>query len=282
MNLLEYILERQRIHEARVAGLPAPWTTDRTLQTTKFCCVIRDDDRTSREAREIVQGLPRETALAAALSFRLYNRVSTLQALVAAGAYDHRGPTASGKVLEVLESLPMVFNTTAYRVTVRGGLWNLPTIARMIALGARAAREEWQPRRTAELTCQALSGMLEAGPFLCYQIMQDLRWLGHRYEDERSWCVVGPGAVRALQRMEGEYDRARQDELKARPMNRGRTEGAKSASDVETARWLPKMRALLPGLPDYVNMFELEHNLCEWDKYMRVSSGEAKGLSYKP
>lgn len=280
MNLLQYITERQRIHELRQSGAPAPWTTDPVLQRTKFCCVVRDDDRTSREAREIVSVLPPETALAAALSFRLYNRVSTLRALVEASAFDFRGPSASGSVLGILEDLPMVFNTTAYRVSVKGGLWNLPTVARMIALGARAAREGWQPRRTAELTCQALSGMLEAGPFLCYQIMQDLRWLGHCYEDERSWAIVGPGAIRGLERFHGEYDEAAQAARRDRG-SKGRSQEV--ALDVRAQPGhLRRMREILPGLPDYVNMFELEHNLCEWDKYCRVSSGEAKGLPYKP
>ena len=33
---------------------------------------------------------------------------------------------------------------------------------------------------------------------------------------------------------------------------------------------------------DRFNMFELEHNLCEFDKYCRVVSGESKGKKFEP
>jgi alpha-glutamyl/putrescinyl thymine pyrophosphorylase clade 1 len=57
-RFLYYVRERQAIYERRAAGAPSPWTDDDILRRTKFCCVLRDDDRTSREARRIILDLP--------------------------------------------------------------------------------------------------------------------------------------------------------------------------------------------------------------------------------
>jgi hypothetical protein len=41
---------------------------------------------------------------------------------------------------------------------------------------------------------------------------------------------------------------------------------------------LAEAREFLPRL----TMFEIEHNLCEWDKYCRIATGETRGQSFKP
>lgn len=48
---------------------------------------------------------------------------------------------------------------------------------------------------------------------------------------------------------------------------------------------LPLMRELLVAtreIESRMNMMEIEHNLCEYDKYERLVSGETKGASFKP
>jgi hypothetical protein len=262
-----YLQERRRVQERKEAGEPAPWTDDPHLQSKFFCCVERDDDRTSRAARAIIQALPAEEQLAPAMFFRLVNRAETLQAILSSGA------RTSAEVHDVLAGLEVVFNTIAYRVQVKGGLWNLPTVSRMIARSWKVVREDWKPRKTAQYTCDALRGALELGPFIAYQAMQDIRWTNHRYEDESTWCFVGPGAVRGLKRMQGTMEAADMD-----MSSRGRLRN-KAADETEQVRLLPLIRELAEQ--SGLSAFDVEHNLCEYDKLSRLRNKETGGRAYK-
>jgi len=274
--LLHYVRLRREVQARRGAGGPAPWSDDPVLASRHFCCVIRDDDRTSREARATIQALPPEQGWAAALTFRLYNRPGTLDALLAAGAYD-RG---ADEACRVLEALPMVFNTVAYRITLEGGLWNLGSLARAISRGQRMARRSWRPREQARHAVAQLQGELGIGPFLAYQVMQDLRWVGVVFEDEQSWCLLGGGAVRGITRLQGQYSaQKRVDYRFDHNTISGKDQGVLyQRHQADLLELLAALRELEPR----ANMFELEHNLCEYDKFERVRSGETGGRRWRP
>src|SRR5688572_159097 len=102
-----YLRERLALQRRREAGAPRPWTEDPILHRYKFCCVYRDDDRTSREARAVILALPPGDRLRALLGFRLYNRVSTLEKL-----------RDSGWNLDILRTINPVFNTLAYKINL--------------------------------------------------------------------------------------------------------------------------------------------------------------------
>jgi hypothetical protein len=275
-SFLAYVRERKLIQQRREAGAPFPWTDDPVLRSKKFCCVLRDDDRTSREAKAIILALPEGQRLGAALGFRLYNRVSTLEALRDRGVF----VSGSGDEAQVIFSgPPPVINATAYKISVKGGLFNLKTIASMVALASRRAKV-FEPRRKAELTCQVIRGTVGSGAFVAYQTMQDLRWILGSFDDEGSWCILGKGATRACARLLGLYTPKHWTE---------RTDGSSTelgfSMSKEDMVLQPKALAFLSLLhrqtPD-LNMFDLEHNLCEWDKLERVRSGEGENRSWKP
>ena len=118
-------------------------------------------------------------------------------------------------------------------------------------------------------------------PFMSYQIMQDIRWTGHRYGDEDTWAWVGPGAARGLLRLAGTYGAPRTWEDR-------RNDNQSIA--MKTTHFPPAMRepmgALLAEakerLGPHITMHEIEHNLCEWDKYCRIVTGESKGRRFVP
>jgi hypothetical protein len=286
-RFLSYVTERQRIHERRAAGDPPPWTTDPVLASKKFCCVVRDDDRTSREAWTAITSIPTaEHRLGATLGFRMYNRVSTLEALDANNWQD---------IPAIMAGLDPAINATAYKISVKGGLFNLRTIASMVNTAWRR-RLDFEPRRRAELTCAAVRGAVGCGPFIAYQTTQDLRWLYGSYEDEDTWCVVGLGACRGLSRLAGSYEPMRWDQKQARGNSEeelyarklGFNIRAQERGDLSLPRRalelmapiLDAMRAALPHVR--LNLFEVEHNLCEWDKWERITAGEGPGRSWRP
>lgn len=262
-----YIDERKVVGERRLAGEPWPWSQDPIFQTKFFCNVLRDNDRTSKEAREFIQALSPSEQLPATMWFRIVNRVDTLKAIVASGQ------RKADQIEAILNDLPMVFNTVAYRVQVKGGLWNKPSVSKMISRAYRVVvTDEWRPRKLAQYTCDALRGALDMGPFLAYQAMQDIRWTGHRYEDENSWCYIGPGAYRGIRRLTGEF--------KATDLvmgHRNRLQGS-APSEGEQIAILPLIKELVGHLG--INAFEIEHNLCEFDKIERIRNGETGGRSY--
>ncbi len=99
------------------------------------------------------------------------------------------------------------------------------------------------------------------GPFLAYEVVTDLthtHYLCHA-PDLDTFANAGPGAVRGLNRLAG------------RPLD----------ATLEPAEALREMRALLrqagrklpPSFPT-VHLREIEHSLCEFDKYERVRLGQ--------
>lgn len=289
-QLMGYIAERRATQVRREAGGPRPWTADPVLASKKFCCVIRDDDRTSRDAQKTIQGFCNATErMGATLSFRLYNRVETLRALHSAGVFSRRGEGA----LEVLQGLSPALNTAAYKISVKGGLFNIEGIAQLIRQAVRRAAD-FEPRQRAELTCSSIRGAVGCGTFLSYQIMQDVRWLTGSFSDEKEWCAIGLGALRGLARLSGQYEARHWTEKQGR----GNAEEEMYARDLginirlqergdlalpAAARRLMEpvlveMDRVLPG----ATMFDLEHNLCEWDKYERIKAGEGTGRNWEP
>lgn len=110
------------------------------------------------------------------------------------------------------------------------------------------------------------------GDFMAYEIVSDLRWtmVLDRAPDINTWANAGPGAMRGLNRLHG------------RRLNFGQ----------KKEKWNKEMQEILQLSRDPQNwphqnrpleMREVEHSLCEFDKYCRVDNGEGKPRGvYKP
>jgi alpha-glutamyl/putrescinyl thymine pyrophosphorylase clade 1 len=277
-DYVRYVCARQAATDRRQRGEPWPWSDDPTIRSYTFCSAIRDDDRTSREARQLILDLPEPLRLGAALTFRLYNRIDTLAALRDAGALEAR---SSEPIKAVFGTLSAVIST-AFKLNVGGQLNDKNAIARGVYLGLRAARNgDFVRRRSAQITTQAIKGTLGVGPFVAYQIMQDLRWLFGSYDDEMLWCVMGPGAVRGARRIANTYE--------VGAFGEGKTKYKKHDDLRIDGEFRHLLLAALDALRESdlssrerINMFEVEHNLCELDKYERTRTGEWKGRPFRP
>jgi hypothetical protein len=271
--LLSYVRLRREAQARREAGGPPPWSNNAIIASRHFCCVIRDDDRTSRDAKVIIDGLSPQEAWPAAMTFRLYNRPSTLRALLSPCVLFAPVPEIEAR----LRALPVVFNTVAYRVTLKGGLWNLPTLAQTVYRAARLVRQGWRPRERAEHCVQQLQGELGIGPFLAYQVMQDLRWLRGPFDDEDEWCLVGGGAALGVDHLTKNYSTPKFTKVGHRVDHNV----SRFLSKVELPRWKQLLEVLKIEEPR-ANMFELEHNLCEYRKWEGIRQGEVNGRRWSP
>jgi hypothetical protein len=164
-NYSRYACARQDATDRRERGEPQPWSADPIIRDYRFCSVVRDDDRTSREAKRLILALPEPLRRGAALTFRLYNRPETLIALRDAGALEAR---SSDPIKAVFAQIGVVIST-AFKINVGGKLNDKDTIAYSVFRGLRAARNgDFVPRRSAQLTTQAIMGVIGNSPFLAY------------------------------------------------------------------------------------------------------------------
>lgn len=108
------------------------------------------------------------------------------------------------------------------------------------------------------------------GPFLSYEVVTDMRHTRYlrNASDIMTWANAGPGAIRGLNRIAGwpiTYNATQQE-------------------------YNEMMRELLRVSPQYLakyvpplEMRDVEHCLCEYDKYLRVKLGEGRPRSkYTP
>lgn len=292
---------RHEITLARRAGLPHPWTDDAILATYRFTNVFRELDRVTlwidEHVRRPLDAMlergeiePWQVVLGIVLA-RTFNRTETLEMIfcqecMITGAipgwdYITGDPGNSGKAytlndlhVYMLSKCSPPWVTGAYIVKtpdamdkLAGALWiverareRLPTLAR---------------DRSFACSMQALHADLVTLPYLggftAYEIVSDVRWteVGRGWPDIMSWAHAGPGAIRGLHRVHG----------------RDHTKGLPIAQSLAEMRDLLRMSVSWTGAvwegeqpkdwPAW-EMREVEHTLCEWDKYERARLGQGR------
>lgn len=269
-----YARSRHNIYLARQAGAPrAEWTQDPILQKFRFCNVFRELDRVTIWFRENLReplGADLAGQLRAAVIFRYLNRIETgeeikgvllkgmvlrfalddiehrLREVVAAGrpilngAYMIKTPLRKDKVTGLLEIW-------------RGLLHHEDETALMIFRG-----------RSLQAATELLAQGHYVGPFMAYEIVTDLRHtqLLSGASDIMTWANPGPGAMRGASRVAG---------LVAAELSR--------SNKAHVAQVMELMQQLLAASRDPFHwpaewpaweMRDVEHNLCEFDKYERA------------
>ena len=205
--------------------------------------------------------------------FRYINWQPTLKVLVESGVL---GDTrATQKILEDLKAAKVkTLGASAYKINTPRGVWKLNGIAEQIT----RLYNMTQPRAdSARQTWVKLKGM-RVGPFIAYQILQDMRWVHGQWPDELEWAFVGPGAARGLLRLQGRYKAGDWKSRRHDDTNLGMQSSDLGRFKGPMLDLLEEARA---ALGPSINLFEVEHNLCEWDKYCRIHTGESKGRPFR-
>ena len=277
------MLARHRIYLARQSGQPKPWTADKILQSYRFCNVYRELDTVTQWIRvNIREKYAKHRDLWFMLCIaRHFNWPPTLEALMRAYAWVGEGWFAHKAGL-VLSRLPGQVYTGAYMI-------NPPTTAELRALPKQHRTKAWwsclvvlsnlyaqrvrlraafEDMDTLWGAQQMLLGHRGWAGFMCYEVVSDLRWT--RYlkdaEDIDTWAHLGPGALRGLQRLHG------------RPLSH------RPPQDLALREARVVLKALWTDWPRGRNwpkleLREVEHSLCEFDKYERVRLGEGRPRS---
>lgn len=251
--LFRWMVERQNIFEFRKQGHPWPWTMDPILQQHRFCNVFREDDKVTVWFRENIRdktsrNLHHEifnTAL-----FRWFNRPETARVLLNAGVYRVWNVDTCIAALAPLHTVC----TAAYIINTPPGQPKKVSIPLMLdILHQRLYREQPMPD-TLKGMWSWLQGQERLGPFTAYEIVTDLRHtVLDNAPDILTWANPGPGALRGLRRLgfRGSFEQAMYHLLQS-----------------------PHAVAFEQQFVRKLEMREIEHSLCELDKYLRVRNNE--------
>ena len=270
-----WITERQQIYERRLAGDPKPWTKDEILQSYRFCNVFRELDTTTawirQHWREPYKDYPNLWfAMAVA---RLFNYIPTLEAI---GFPDPWEPKHVIEVLRERKKQGLKVFTSAYMLTgTLGGdkieQVTMKCLDKLYRHGcppclAQMNLPKFRQRTTLEDAFNWFNGMPGIGRFLAYEIVTDLRHTHYlnKSPDIMTWANAGPGAKRGLLRyFEGRPDPKPQlPERVALEQMRHLLEQSKTE--------------LPPQIAKKFEMRDIEHSLCEYDKYMRALKSEGR------
>jgi len=249
-----WINERHRIWCKRNEGKPKPWTKDVILRQYKFTNAFRELDRGTLVLRKFLLPILDPTAIVRNLCcYRYFNHPenATFGPVYNLGTYIGwlRARKAAGLQLF----------TGAYMTAGAAGEDKLSTYH-------RALEQSWDDAPRIVKLCELKSmevifdHMLDwfiVGKFVAYELVCDLRFtpLLENATDKLTWSSVGPGARRGLGRL-------------GLPM--------RLESMVDLLQMSHEENCLEKHVRDAPVPFELreiEHSLCEFDKYERVRTG---------
>jgi site-specific DNA-adenine methylase len=272
-RLIDFIVERWRIHQRRAAGQPKPWTQDPILQNNRFCNVFREWDT---ETVWITTHWRAPHSDDPDLWFALVvaRMVNWHETLAAIGYPVPWCPEHFVTVLEERQKRGAKVFTGAYTIPAAQ---NCPGskaqyLAEKILTPMWHSRERLRRLRDGTLA-QAHALLMQChglGSFLAGQIVADLKYVPplSQASDWWSWAAPGPGSQRGLNRVLG------------RPTNA-------SWAEAEWLRCLEPLHAVIGPRMTAANMprmhaQDLQNSLCEWDKYERFRLGEGKPRSRYP
>lgn len=272
--------ERELIRYRRSIGCSRDaWTDNAILREYRFCNVFREDDTVTRWINDHIRIPMRDhPELVTALSLaRWINLPATLQELQNRGAWwgpnrqTFTDPAFRDAVVTVIE--PRVARgetayTGAYMIRAESNpkqpwySWPKSKYITDVVVLPTTNMIHF-PRPSIERVTEALAKLYGWGGFMAYEVATDLAHTPvlSMADDLDTWANAGPGAKRGLNRIHG------------RPLT-------------ANADFLSEMRELFQHRPAWTDalhrkfrMREIEHGLCEFDKYERVRLGEGKPRS---
>ena len=253
-----WIAERECIRYIKEAELPKPWSIDPVFQITYFCNVDREDDKVTRAIRAMYNPHVSNPNLTANMIMaRMVNNPKSLEAIGFMNIFDKE------KFVSVMQK-PGSWNG-AYIVSTNGrAMPKHEYIAGVLeqAWGHFRGHIGTGPQPTlasAHKAIQALQGM---GSFMSAQVVADLKNTPQHplanASDWWTWASHGPGSMRGLMWFH---------EYKVLPSN--------FMEALASARQWCYNNGHKQLIADLCNQ-NLQNCFCEYDKYMRVSTGTGR------
>lgn len=285
-RFFKFARERHTIFLKRSMGLPGPWTDDPVLRTVRFTNVFRELDRTSIVFRRLIRDpLSKDPwVVPATIIARWFNRVETLEVMapILVEGYQKNRWIRWDELIEALETdiraaIPNgPWVTGSYMVCSRQAGKNRPKLDKlqgmlaysrdMLSWWTHEGQAFFAQKPTLQAAHEELMKLDGLAGFTAYEVVTDLRWTtAVNPTDRLLWAHAGPGATRGGSRvLFKEPDRMSQESFK--DQERLRLLMKKLLKMSRDPRYWPQ------GDPDWPEweLREVEHTLCEFDKYERV------------
>lgn len=274
-----WINERHEIYMKKTSGEPKPWTDDKIMQRYKFCNVFRELDTGTIALRKMCGGLRqcRELELLAfnICWYRVFNRYEHAQDIGWCPDYE---PLRVGILAKHDAGEKIV--TSAHMTYGEKGRSKTDTLLDMCAdIWARRSdiADECVQTNSMESVFTLMRKFQGVGAFLAYEMVTDFSMvhLLANATDRLTWANIGPGSKRGLQRLGRvmfvpsliELWKNAEHMLEAHvsvhhPLTYGK-DGYADERDESPCKPLFELR-------------EIEHSLCEFDKYQRALSGAGR------
>ena len=302
-----WINERHAIYLNRLDGMEEPWTEDEILQKWKFTNAFRELDRGTVALHKwirdpLLQGVePGISVLAQAETmflnfyiYRIFNFWEHARDFGPIRSWIHPGDDLERffrYLYQRREEGGKCF-TSAHMSTSSGcELYGYDKIALYEAKIKQAIADELllmvvgHPRPTSmEEAFHRVIQLPLCGPFVSYEIVCDMRhcpcglfWqsvkmedgtVRHGPEDVMTWANMGPGCKRGLQRIGMDASK------------HGAVESMRELLALAKQHLAPHVLChLIGGVQPPFEIREIEHSLCEFDKYERAKRGEGSPRS---
>ena len=269
-SFFHFMQERQQIYLNRQAGKPRPWTKDKILQQYKFTNVFREQDFVTIWIRENWRDpFHDHPHLWFAMCIaRQINWPETLEEI----GFPKDGYDAQRleKILTSRMDRGEKAYTGAYIVPApqKGGA--KPPFTANVVLGYVWAARKWIEPKLHNTLAEAHFTLTRfprwTQGFIAYEVVTDLRHTRYlrNAPDKFTWAHAGKGAVRGLNRIFGRPVTALIKQCMARQ---------------EMLTLLEMAPQFLPEWFPELEMRDIEHSLCEFDKYERARLGQGKPRS---
>ena len=260
--MLDYMEERERIRLQKESGETKPWTDDPILQRFRFCNVFRYHDAVTKHYIDWVKPVEDNPALTIfnTMWYRIFNTPGTAEAIGL--VKDQFVPGEMQRAVEKRMKKHKIFNP-AYMIT------NAMSHQPKYLLAIDTFKEIWEDlnKLTADImsngsmeyATKRFSSFFMYGPFVSYEVATDLSYnILSGAPDILTWANLGPGAKRGLNRLHRR----------------------KLTKPVKERDALAKMHELMLWLQEEfspsVEIRDVEHTLCEFDKWCRGHSGDGR------
>jgi len=269
-DLANYMNERHLIwHKRFVEKKPKPWTEDKILQQYKFTNCFRQLDKGTAALQEMLKRQKDGVLiLFNIIWYRYFNLYVHAEQLGFVTDYTQVEEYITAKAKKCDKVFTGAWMTTGVRYEDKHISY------------LRACKEAWDRREMLyylittstklETVCAYLKDLYMVGDFLAYELACDLRFtkLLNKATDTLTFANLGPGAQRGLKRLGMPY--------------KNQKEGCESMRELYDMLIELHISYHIIHAPWPFELREVEHNLCEFDKYQRVKNGEGHPRSKYP
>lgn len=275
-EFFSFVQKREWIRARRLRGEEWPWTDDPVLQQFRFCNVFREDDKVTQWFREhIRQPLSRDVhaVIRATIAFRWFNKIETgeiLKPYLLRGSWE---PQEIKKEMIAAREQGLALFTGAYMIKSEAKKPKLEAVLDYITNCDNVIdpiMEEYNSGGSFSLEelHERIMQIPYLGRFMAYEVVTDLAHtcIGQDAHDIMTWASAGPGCARG-----------------AGWIFKGEPKGYNYSSNKGQRELLEIMRDLLWQANEGGHwpcgwrpwtMREVEHTLCEYDKYRRAQAGQ--------